>query len=103
MSRIERLREYAKPTRREDWRGASRDQSNIDRWSTRASENSDGADHRATGTERAEAHSTGKRVDLRSTKAEPRTSAEIDARMAGKNDRNSSDTSPYLPGIRREA
>ena len=109
MSRLERLKEYAKPTRRENWQGAGRDEANISRWSERATENSDGADHRATGTERAEAHSTGKRVDLRSTKSAPRADAATDARMVddaravAKADTNFVGDLSYMRGIRRNA
>jgi hypothetical protein len=88
MSRLERLKEYAKPTRKENWQGAGRDQANIDRWSERATENSDGADHRATGTERAEAHSTGKKPVDRPTSIAPRASRDVDARMVDKDDLN---------------
>jgi hypothetical protein len=40
MSRQDRLKEYAKPGRSENWNGASRDQGYIDRWSERATSNS---------------------------------------------------------------
>jgi hypothetical protein len=47
MSSLERLREYANPRRKENWDGQSSDKANIDRWSRRATENSDGHRHRA--------------------------------------------------------
>jgi hypothetical protein len=102
MSRISRLREYAKPTREANWQGASRDQANIDRWSERAAENSDGADHRGSSGE-VKLPDTGKRMDVRSTKSAQRTSAEIDARMRGKDDLNFVGDSSYMAGIRRNA
>ena len=40
MGRMDRLRELKNPASRSNWRGAGRDQSNIDRWSARATENS---------------------------------------------------------------
>lgn len=105
MSRQERLKEYAQPTRRENWQGASRDQGNIDRWSERATENSDGADHRATGTQRAEAHSTGKRPVDRPTSMAPKQARNVDRNMvdAAKADTNFVGDSSYMRGIRRNA
>jgi hypothetical protein len=41
-SRVQRLREYAKPTSREWWHGESHDIQNLNRWSARATENSAG-------------------------------------------------------------
>jgi hypothetical protein len=41
MSRTERIKQYATPSSGPDnWKGAGRDQANIDRWSERAHENS---------------------------------------------------------------
>jgi hypothetical protein len=101
MSRIERLREYQNP--QHGPQGAGRDKANIDYWSARAEENSTGADHRATGTERAEAHSTGKKPVDRPTEMLPRTLRKVDAAMAGKNDLNHVGGSDYMKSIRRDA
>jgi hypothetical protein len=48
MSRIDRLREYARPASPKNWCGASRDEKYIDRWSERAHQESDGYKHRAS-------------------------------------------------------
>jgi hypothetical protein len=102
MSRIERLREYSKPLRKENWQGASRDLANIDRWSNRAEENSDGADHRGSDGE-VKLPDTGKRTYLRDTAMSPRTSRKVDAAMVdAKSDLNHVGGS-YLKDIRRNA
>ena len=102
MSRIDRLKEYAAPTRKGNWEGQARDQSAIDRWSDRASENSQLAP-RSTGMEQAEAHSTGKSMDMRDTAMKPREARNADARMTAKADTNTAGDSPYLRGVRRQA
>jgi hypothetical protein len=109
-NRIERLRQYANPRSKENWRGAGRDQKNIDRFSERATENSELAP-RASGkpnngvpereTDPPELHNTGK-VKLRSTATPPRRDREIDRHMAGEDDPNHVG-SGYMPGVRREA
>jgi len=101
MSRIVRLREYAKPTREANWQGAGRDQANIDRWSDRATDNCKLAPH-ATGLDvRAEAHSTGRQTDLRDTRKQPRTSRKVDAAMRGDDDLNHVGSS-FMAGTRRQ-
>ncbi|MGB6400471.1 MAG: hypothetical protein WBF73_33020 [Bradyrhizobium sp.] len=107
MSRLERLREYARPTRRENWRGAGRDQGNIDRWSERASENSEIAP-RASDKPMDLPSTTNRQLGLRSTKSAPRTDAATDARMvdartAAKDDTNFVGDSSYMRGVRRNA
>jgi hypothetical protein len=99
MSRLERLREYARPTRRENWQGAGRDQANIDRWSDRASDNSKIAP-RASGGE-VKVPNTGKQTALRDTSMSPRTSRKVDAAMRGEDDLNHVGSS-YMAGIRRQ-
>jgi hypothetical protein len=99
-NRTERLREYAKPLRRENWQGAGRDQANIDRWSERASQNCDGADHRASSGE-VQLPSTGKRQEVRDTAMSPRTSRKVDAAMRGKDDLNFVGSSPFMRDVRR--
>jgi hypothetical protein len=101
MSRIERLKEYADPLRGPH--GAGRDKENIRYWQNRAETNSDGADHRATGTQRAQAHSTGKRPVDRPTSMAPREARKADARMVAKDDLNFVGDSSYMAGIRRES
>ncbi len=98
MSRLDRLKEYAKPTRAGNWQGAGRDQANIDRWTDRAADNSKIAP-RAT-DKAMELPATGKRQELRDTSMSPRTSRQIDARMAGKDDPNHFG-SDYMKSIRR--
>jgi hypothetical protein len=101
MSRLERLKEYSKPTRAANWDGPGRDQANIDRWSERATENSALAP-RAKGGE-VSLPDTGKWTELRDTAAAPREARKADARMVAKDDLNTSGDSPYLRGIRRQA
>ena len=114
MSRVDRLREYAKPLRPENWQGAGRDQPNIDRWSDRATDNSKLAP-RATGIdETVMPHSTGKSMGMRDTASAPRAARSADRAMvaeednpgdrraAAKADKNTYDA-PYLRGIRRQA
>jgi hypothetical protein len=98
MSSMERLRELQNPRSKKNWNGASRDQANINRWSGRASENSDGRKHRAKSGE-IELPNTN--VELHSTAAPPRRDRKVDAHMAGKRDQNFVGSSDYMPGVRR--
>ncbi|WP_426418477.1 hypothetical protein [Bradyrhizobium genosp. A] len=98
MSRLDRLREYANPSRRENWDGESNDKANLDRWSKRASENSKLAP-RAKGGE-IKLPDTGSDVSLHDTEAKPRGG---DARAVAKADKNVVGDSSYLAGIRRNA
>ena len=101
MSRMDRLKEYAKPLRPENWQGASRDMDCIDRWSDRATDESHIAPRASSGPMDLPS-TTSRQMGLRSTKSAPRTSAEIDARMAGKDDQNFVGSSAYMRGIRRD-
>jgi hypothetical protein len=96
---IDRLKEYAKPLRKENWQGAGRDQSNLDRWSQRATEESKIAP-RASGGE-MKLPSTGKQPALRDTSMSPRTSRKVDAAMCGKDDLNVVGSSPFMRDVRR--
>jgi hypothetical protein len=98
---IERLREYKNPRSTKWWDGEST-QANIDRWSRRASTNSDGRRHRATGSEKVELPSTGE-VKVHSTASPPRCNRKVDAHMAGKDDPNYVSSGDFMPGVRREA
>jgi hypothetical protein len=98
MSRISRLREYSNPTKGQP--GAGRDQKNLDYWAGRATENSKLAPRASKGEMKLP--DTGKSMESRSTKSAPRTNAEIDKRMAGKDDLNHAGDSAYLAGIRRQ-
>jgi hypothetical protein len=98
MSSIDRLREYEKPTRKENWQGASRDQSNIDRWSDRTS-NSSKIAPRARGGE-MKLPSTGKQTELRDTSMSPRTSRKVNAAMRDEDDLNHVG-SPFMRDVRR--
>jgi len=100
MSRMDRLKEYSNP--RHGAQGAGRDQKNIDYWADCAKANSQIAP-RATDKPMDLPSTTNRQMGLRSTKSAPRTSAEIDARMRGKDDLNNVDESPYLRGVRRQA
>ena len=101
MSRLDRLKEYAKPTREANWQGAGRDQANIDRWSQRATEESKIAP-RASGGE-MKLPSTGRKVETRDTAMSPRTSRKVDAAMRGEGDLNHVGGSDYMNSIRRKA
>ncbi len=101
MSRQSRLKEYANPSRRENWDGESCDKANIDRWSARAEANSKLAP-RARGGE-IKLPDTGGDVDLHDTAAKPRRDAGVDARTKAKADLNSDGGSSYFRGIRRNA
>jgi len=46
-TRLERLKEYANPRSKQNWQGEAYSKANIERWSARASENSDTYRHRA--------------------------------------------------------
>jgi hypothetical protein len=98
-NRLERLREYAKPTREGNWQGASRDQANIDRFSERASEESRLAPRGRDGS--IELPATGKSMANRDTSMSPRTSRKIDAAMSGRDDLNHVGSS-YMAGTRRQ-
>jgi hypothetical protein len=103
MSRMDRLKEYAKPLRPQNWQGETNDMANIDRWSGRATANSHLAP-RATGIdETVMPHSTGKSMDMRSTTTAPREARNVDKRMVAKDDMNNVGDSPYLRGVRRQA
>jgi hypothetical protein len=101
MSRLDRLREYEKPLRKENWQGAGRDQANIDRWSDRATDNSKIAP-RASGGE-VKLPDTGKQTALRDTGMSPRAARSADKRMAAKDDQNFVGDSSYMAGVRRNA
>jgi hypothetical protein len=99
MSRSSRLKEYAKPNRRENWNGAARDQANIDRWSDRATDNSKIAPRASDG----EMKLPSTKMNLRDTAMVPKVSRGTDPRMVAKSDKNSSGDSTYMAGIRRDA
>jgi hypothetical protein len=106
MSRIDRLREYAKD---KGPSGASRDRANLDHYANRASENSQTA-ARATGKvstngkptpglDPPRVPSTGE-VKLRDTSMQPKVSRG-DARQTAKSDLNFVGSGSYLPKVRR--
>jgi len=101
MSRIERLKEYAKPLRPENWQGETNDKANIDRWSRRATSESRIAPHATGIDETVMPHSTGKSMGMRDTAMSPRTSRKVDAAMRGADDLNHVGSS-YMAGIRRQ-
>jgi hypothetical protein len=112
MTRIERLKQYANPTRRQNWEGCSRQLKYIDRWSARASRESEIAP-RAKGkvdlgttlvpyTDEPQEHPTGRRMEMRPTDMPPKVSRAVDKAMVdAKNDRNHTGGS-HLRNIRRE-
>jgi hypothetical protein len=46
---LDRLKQYSNPESPKNWHGCSREQGYLDRWSERATANSDGNKHRASG------------------------------------------------------
>jgi hypothetical protein len=94
----ERLRTYSKPLDKSHWQGASRGMEDIDRWSQRASENSDGWKHRAMSGE-IELPPTGRQIETRDTAMAPRVPRNANRAMvnADMNDVGSS----FMPGVRR--
>jgi hypothetical protein len=110
-NRLERLKGYSKPLRSENWQGESRQQY-IDRWSDRASEESQLAP-RASGTRSTNgeiapdldpprAPSSGA-VANRDTSMRPREARKVDRLMAGDDDLNHIGSGSYLPEVRRKA
>jgi hypothetical protein len=111
MSRISRLRdEYSKPTK--GWQGQSREQGYIDRWSNRATAESQIAP-RAAGTRSTNGEiapdrdpprvpSTGALAN-RDTSMRPREARKVDRLMSGKDDLNHVGSGSYLPEVRRKA
>ena len=102
MSRIDRLKEYAKPARKENWSGASRDMANIDRWSDRAHDESDAVEHRASTRKTPKLQDTGT-ARVHSSSKPPRHDPAVDARMVAKRDTNTAGLTGYARGIRRDA
>lgn len=100
MTRLDRLKEYSKPNRAENWKGASRDQANIDRWSERARRESQIAPRASEGPLDLPS-TTNRQAGLRSTKSPPRTYPEIDVRMDGRDDLNFVGSSQYMRDVRR--
>jgi hypothetical protein len=99
MTRISRLKEYAKPLSPQNWQGCSRDQNYIDRWSDRAEANSQLAPR---ASDKMRLQKTGKRVELRDSSAAPKVSRKIDNVMkAAKADVNHVG-SLYMRNVRRE-
>jgi hypothetical protein len=85
-NRIERLKEYANPTRSANWNGSSRNQADLDRWSKRASANSIADDRVPSKPGPKEPSKPGQGDDFR-RKAN-----------ADKNDVGST----FMPGVRRQ-
>jgi hypothetical protein len=99
MSRLDRLKEYAKPN--SGPKGATHGrQDRVDYWSNWATENSAIAPRASDGP--MQLPDTGK-VKLHSTKSSPRTLAEIDRHMARKDDLNhvAVGGSDYMKSVRR--
>ncbi len=100
MSRVERVKEYANPRRRENWNGEST-AANISRWADRASANSKIAP-RAKGGEMRLPDTD--KMDLHSTSDAPRRDKDVDKRAMAKADKNHLvDASPFMKDVRRNA
>ncbi|MCK1480485.1 hypothetical protein IVB27_38575 [Bradyrhizobium sp. 197] len=99
MSRVERVKEYANPSCREHWNGEATTK-NLARWSERASANSAKAPRASKGEMKLPETDN---IALHDTASKPRTTAEIDKRMVGKDDLNSDGGSSFMPGVRRKA
>lgn len=96
MSRQDRLKEYSKPLRAGNWQGAGRDQANIDRWSERATENSQCAPRASDGPMKLPST----KVTTRDTNMKPyRSQADsmVKEALADKNDVGS----PFMRDVRR--
>jgi hypothetical protein len=100
MSRMDRLKELSNPLHGPQ--GAGRDQKNLDYWADCATANSKLAPRASNGPMDLPS-TTNRQMGLRGTKSAPRSSAEIDARMRGKDDLNNVGDSRYLRGVRRQA
>jgi hypothetical protein len=100
MSRQDRLREYSRPSRPENWRGAGRDMENINRWSDRAAENS------ITPKNVDKFRAKGGAMDLPptgETKVKPTTGRSGDQREQAKADKNFVGAADFYPKVRRGA
>jgi hypothetical protein len=99
MSRISRLKEYAKPT--SGPQGATHgDIKRIEPWSDRATANSQLAPRASDGP--IKLPDTGK-VTTRDTASKPFASRNVDQAMAGKGDLNHVGGSDYMKSVRRDA
>jgi hypothetical protein len=99
MSRQDRLKEYAKPLRSENWQGAGRDQENIDRWSARASDNSQIAPRASDGPMKLPST----KVTMRDTSMKPYRSQGEAMRKEALADTNIAGDSPFLRSVKRQA
>jgi hypothetical protein len=90
-----RLKEYSDPLHGPH--GAASWKPNFDFWIDRASDNSKIAPRASDGP--MVEHDTGKKMAVRDSAMQPKTSRKVDALMAGKGDLNYSGT--YLPKVRR--
>lgn len=99
MSRIQRLREYANPLHGPQ--GQSRDKDNLNYWSRRATENSDGDAHRGNPGPEVELPATGKRQESRPTEMGPRVPRRINSVMVDAKSDLNHEGSGYLKDIRR--
>lgn len=100
MSRQDRLREYSNPVRKENWCGAGREQSYINRWSDRATENS------ITPKNVDKFRAKGGEMDLPSTgetRVKPTSGRGGDQRQEAKADRNFVGSTDYFAKVRRNA
>jgi hypothetical protein len=96
MTRTSRIKDYATPNSGpDDWRGAGRDQANIDRWSARAAENSQLAPRAA---KTMTLHDTGKMV-IGDTSAGRRVA---DPRAEGMQLDHDPSATRYYPNVRRK-
>jgi hypothetical protein len=96
MSRIDRLKEYAKMA---GPKGAGRDMANID-YSDRAEANSQLAPRAG---DKMKLQKTGKKVELRDTSMAPKTSRKVDNVMKAAKDDVNHVGSSFMKSIRREA
>jgi hypothetical protein len=95
MSRIDRLKEYAKQI---GPKGAGRDQSNLDYWARRPERNSELAPRARSGE--IKLPDTNK-PEMRDSDARPYNARHVSARMIAKDYLNVIGDSPYLRNVRR--
>jgi hypothetical protein len=96
MSRQDRLKEYSKPTRAGNWNGSSRDQADLDRWSNRATEQSQCAPRASDGPMKLPSTKVNQR-DSAMAPYRPRTNVGTDA-----TEMNVEGDSPFMRDVRRQ-
>jgi hypothetical protein len=98
MSRQDRLKEYANPTRAGNWNGSSRDQADLDRWSKRAAAESQCAPRASDGPMKLPST----KVNQRDSDMKPYRSQADSMRTKALADLNIEGDSPFMRSVRRQ-